>query len=110
MGTHNPCFGSKIIKILYIFTPLFVYIKLGLKGYTFQGHVFLMFSILQSWNFSSRHDVKFLQSLSVKCRSRAQLKKYVRDINYTEFVTTSSNYMYYSSRETHFSSETDITC
>ena len=47
MATHNPCFGSKIIKILYIFTPFFYYIKLGLKGDTFQGHVFLMFSMLQ---------------------------------------------------------------
>ena len=42
-STHNLCFGAKIRKIgIPPHTPVFFYIKVGLRGYTFHGHVFLM--------------------------------------------------------------------
>ena len=40
MSTHNLCFGSKIRKIIYPFTPQFYYIKVGFKGVYFSWTCF----------------------------------------------------------------------
>ena len=41
-STHNLCFGAKIRNIgIPLQTPVLLY-KIGVKGYTFHGHVFLM--------------------------------------------------------------------
>ena len=46
MSTHNRCFGSKIRIIgIPLQTPFF-YMKVGFKGCTFHGHVFLIFKVV----------------------------------------------------------------
>ena len=43
MSTHNLCFGAKKKRKIGIpCIPQFCYIKVGFKGYTLHGHVFLM--------------------------------------------------------------------
>ena len=46
MSIHNLCFGSKIKKEVYPCTPQYYYIKVGLKGYTLHGLVFLMVIVI----------------------------------------------------------------
>ena len=45
-STHDACFGSKIRQLgIPLQTPILLYKKWGLRGYTFHGHVFLMNTI-----------------------------------------------------------------
>ena len=41
-STHNLCFRAKIRKNDYPCKPQFYYIKVGCKGCTLHGHVFMM--------------------------------------------------------------------
>ena len=41
-STHNLCFRAKIRKNVYPGKPHFSYKKWGVRGYTLQGHVFMM--------------------------------------------------------------------
>ena len=42
MSTHNLCFVAKIRKIGIRLHTLVLLYKWGIRGYTFQGHVFVM--------------------------------------------------------------------
>ena len=42
MSTHNLCFGAKIRKKVYPCKPKFYYIKVGCKGFSLHGLVFVM--------------------------------------------------------------------
>ena len=42
-STYNLCFGAKIRKIgIPLQTPVLLYKKWGLRGYSLHGHVFMM--------------------------------------------------------------------
>ena len=41
-STHNLCFRAKVRKSVYPCKPQFYYVKLGCKGCTLHGHVFMM--------------------------------------------------------------------
>ena len=44
MSTHNLCFRAKIRKNVYPCKPQFYYVKVGCKGSTLHGHVFMILS------------------------------------------------------------------
>ena len=78
-STHNLCFGSEIRKIGIPCKPQYFYIKLGLKGYTLHGHIFLMLL-----------DTK--KCISISCNIPSKLKILVIDGSIAQslntFVTT----------------------
>ena len=68
MCNHNLCFGAKIRKIgIPLHTPVLLYksgvqggivlfteVGWGLRGYTFHGHVFLMFYGIESYKNNTK--------------------------------------------------------
>ena len=66
-STYNLCFGSKLRKIVYPYEPQFYYIKLGFKGYTFHGHVILMFLFQHSFGFNTDYCWTLDDHLRVFC-------------------------------------------
>ena len=62
-STYNLCFGTKIRKIgtVYLCIAQFCFIKRGLWGYSFHGHIFLMsLPLLAIRPYISRQELLFL--------------------------------------------------